>query len=693
MRDWIGTIKRGLRKPPRVIFARLATELNSELQRVFVQRRRRMSLHKLLKELNAPDLVTLWARLASAPFPARSVSIDRDLYERTFPGASTRIFEQAELACAHRVDLLGSGIVGLGEHINWSRDFKTGHSWDRKYFRDIDYNNPERPSDVKTVWELSRLQWLIPVAQAYLLCGDERYASTVKTVLSCWIEENPYAGSVNWACTMEVALRIFTWSWFFHVFHNSPSWEDSVFRENFLRTLFLHVQFTELHIERSDINGNHYTADAAGLVFGGLFLGEGGKPRHWADEGWRILNEEITKQVFSDGVDFEASIPYHRLVAELFLLPALYRKTCGLTTEELYTQRLQAMAEFTLAYTKPDGQVPLWGDADDARSLPFGGQPLNDHRYLADLISEMAGHPGLSGSACKLGEETFWWGGAPQTQKNITGNSLSAAFPQGGFYVMRQGGDHVFVDCGPIGLAGRGGHGHNDCLSFEAVLDGVNLITDCGANVYTASYRERNLFRSTAYHNTPQIDGEEINRFIRPDYLWNMHYDAVPEVIEWKISDEIALFQGRHLGYTRLEFPVIPTRTLLVDFTHHGLYIEDDLVGAGKHAVSIPLHLSPQVEVLETSGLHAILRAEGSLFEVSWQASPEYVLEVSEARVSPSYGVVQPAIKLRWYREKSTLTPLKVCISPQASHGAFLSVLPTHLASFQKNESWPNGKR
>ena len=76
-------------------------------------------------------------------------------------------------------------------------------------------------------------------------------------------------------------------------------------------------------------------------------------------------------------------------------------------------------------------------------------------------------------------------------------------FGDGGFFVMRNAVDHVFVDCGRIGLADRGGHGHNDCLSFEAVLDGVHLVTDCGSFVYTRSFEERNRFRSTASHNTP----------------------------------------------------------------------------------------------------------------------------------------------------------------------------------------------
>ena len=85
-----------------------------------------------------------------------------------------------------------------------------------------------------------------------------------------------------------------------------------------------------LHIERSSINGNHLTADAAGLVFAGLFFEGIGDADRWAADGWRTLETEILMQVHPDGVDFEASVPYHRLVAELFLLPARYRQVRGL---------------------------------------------------------------------------------------------------------------------------------------------------------------------------------------------------------------------------------------------------------------------------------------------------------------------------------------------------------------------------
>lgn len=668
MSDLIGKIRRGLRKPPRVIAARIFSMVRTQLERFRLPRRNRMSAARLLQELEAATLSGLWRRLAERPFPAWFGPCDLGEFDSLCgPEERRRLMERAADAMAHRVDLLGSGPVELGVTIDWHTDFKTGLSWPPRYFADIEYNNLERASDVKVPWELSRLQWIIPVGQAYLFTGDDRYACCARDVLAQWIEANPCGASVNWSCTMEAALRVFTWIWLFKVFHDAPSWRDGSFRFSFLRALYLHVEFTDRHIERSDVNGNHYTADAAALVIGGLFFGQGRGPARWQAEGWRIVLDEMPRQVLSDGVDFEASVPYHRLVTELFLWPALYRKALGLPAHPAYDERLAGMARFASAYSRPDGTVPLWGDADDARALPFGMQDINDHRYLSGLVGAYMGAPELCGDAGRSVSEIYWVQGPDAARKVLTHSPearRSISFPEGGFYVMQGATDHVFIDCGPLGLAGRGGHGHNDCLSFEAVLDGVSIVTDCGAYIYTGDFLARNKFRSTGLHNTPRIDGEEINRFIRPEYLWNLHEDAIPRVVHWSDDPSLSIFCGQHSGYLRLPQPVTPRRAICLDPVRHILSVADRLIGSGKHNVEIPLHLSPGLHVERSEG-GVEIAANDRQFQLSWTGTPGWQLSVEDAGVSPSYGRVLPALRLVWRYSAARLPlALDVTIAP-----------------------------
>jgi len=659
-----------LQKPPRVILQRLVTEMHGHTDRYLAPRRpRSFENGGLLAATEAASLDALWGRLASRLHAVPIRLVAEAEYERLCPGDGQRIFSRAEEAIARRVDLLGTGPIAIGTPIEWHTDFKTGRSWPAAYMRDIEYSNLGSPSDVKVPWEVSRLQWMIPVGQAYLISGDERYAAAARDVIDEWIGANPYAHSVNWACTMEVAMRIFTWTWFFHVFCRTSAWADRGFRARFMRTLYLHGEFTERYIERSDMNGNHFTADAAALVCAGLFFGKGAAPARWAEQGWRMLSEELPRQVLADGVDYEASIAYHRLVLELFFLAARYREACGFDVPDEYRDRVISMARFALAYTRPDGTTPLLGDADDARTLPFGGQAVTDHRYLAGIVGTHWNVTDLVQGFSGPGEEIFWTLG-PRAAASLIAHRdappriASTAFTQGGCFVMRSDSDHVFIDCGPVGQGGRGGHGHNDCLSFEAMLDGCHLVSDCGAYLYTASVEERNNFRSTAYHNTPQIDGEELNRFIRPDYLWTLHDDARPRVLEWQTGNGRDRFVGTHSGYERLEHPVRPVRTIELDHATHLLLVRDDVEGDGSHVVTIPLHLAPGVEARSGGPGSVTLRSGERSFELRWPAADGWTLEIAGGRVSRSYGVVRTCVRLLWRRSGPLPASLTVTLAP-----------------------------
>lgn len=662
-------IRRGMRKPPRIIARRIFDEFNRLSDRFLAPRRaRRWDGERLIAALGARDIDDLWGRLAARPYPAYARSLGIAEYDGLTGGDSERVLAAAGHALERRLDLLGSGEFRLEAGV-WDTDYKTGFRWPNAYCRAIEYNNAELPSDVKVPWEISRLQWLIPAGQAYLLTGDASYAEGVRDILSEWIDANPYAWSVNWACTMEVALRIVVWTWFFHVFKESQAWRQRDFRERFLSVLYLHGDFTARHLEFSDVNGNHYTANAVGLVFAGLFFGNGSDPQQWTETGWRILQEEFPRQVYADGVDFEASVAYHRLVAELFLASALYRQAVGLEVAPKYWQRLNAMARFAEAYTRLDGSAPLLGDADDGRVLPFGGQDINDHRSLVTLIAMASGEQGFESRGSRSAEtEAIWWFGptkaAVGVHQQLAAPLESAAFPDGGIYVLRTENDHVFIDCGPVGLAGRGGHGHNDCLSFEAMLAGVRLVTDCGAYLYTASYEWRNRFRSTAYHNTPCIDGEEQNRFIRPDYLWNLHNNAEPEVRRWETGKARGVFVGAHAGYRRLMQPVVPERSIVLEHEFHRLLVHDRFEGDGEHSVSIPWHMARQIDVERLEGRFLRVKADGRDFLLAWQGDAAWELNIGEGWLSPSYGVKHPIVRLEFVRT-GKLSPLTVALMPE----------------------------
>ena len=652
-------LRRGRRTPPRQIVRWAVRQFRAATDhRVSPRLSRRLTEAALLRRLDAPDMDTLWQTLAGAPFATRTGAAPQGL-----DAAETeRIRASARAAAERRVDLLGSGPVRLAAPIDWHTDFKSGHSWPRVPFRRLRVVDPGNDADVKIPWELSRLQWLIPAGQAFRLTGDDAHAWVARAIIEEWIAANPLGIGINWACAMEPAMRIVVLSWLFHALHDAPSWRDSGFRYRFVKCLYEHGDFVARHLEWADVNGNHLLTDATGLLFAGSFLGRGRAPAAWRRTGWRILAEELPRQVFADGVDFEASAAYHRFVLELGLFAALYRLRRDEPVDPAFRARLAAMARFTATIATPDGRAPLWGDSDDGQVLPLSGAPIDDHRAVVRLVGLALDDAELANTVADPGIEAAWvFGKAPSAAPAAP--PPSTAFPYGGVYVMRTPEDRVFIDCGPVGMRGRGGHGHNDALAVDAMLAGVPVLVDSGSFVYGASVEWRNRFRGTAAHNTPMVDGAEQNRLVRPDYLWTLHPDAEPEVRRWSVSEKRDVFVGAHSGYRRLPNPAMPVRTVILEKDSHRLAVIDRLESDGSHDVTIPYHLAVGFEARPDGPRDWRLDAPDAAFRLVWDGDDGWTCEPREGWYSPAYGIKHPITVLEFHRE-GPAAELRVGILP-----------------------------
>ncbi len=656
--EFTARAKRALRKSPRYLAARGVEAVRWRVQRPWSSVLPRLVTERtLLRQTGATDVDALWSALAARPFflsPGKRESWSR-VFEREYPASRDQIVADADRALRHEFELLGSGPVALGAEIPWLTDFKTGRTWPLQYCRDIEYNELDRPTDVKVPWELSRCQHFSRLGQAYWLTGDDRYAQEFANEVRAWVDANPYAWSVNWACAMDVALRAVSWIWGFYFMADAPACRSREFRALFLRALFLHGEFVATHLERADVNGNHYLCDGVGLVFLGAFFGATPHGKKWLAIGRDLVVSEIFSQVTPDGVDFEQSTAYHRLVLEAFATSYALLELHGERIPADASARLERMCDYVAAYTKPNGLAPLVGDADDGRVQILGTQAVGDHRYLLSNAAVAFGRADFKARAECFADESFWMSG-PDGLARFRGlpatkpSTQSAAFANGGFYVLRSESAHLFIDCGDVGMRGRGGHGHNDILSFELFLNVFNVVTDFGAYLYTASREWRNAFRSTAFHNALQVDGEEVNRFIGPDALWQLHNDARPVDAALVTGTHVDRFRGTHDGYARLSSPVVHTRECMLDRERPRVLVRDTLTGDGSHALTWRFHLDPAVTPEHHGGDVRLVHEDREIWLLP-DAGATFVME--EGWVSPSYGVRVPTKVLVWQTRAS----------------------------------------
>ncbi|HET9830909.1 MAG TPA: alginate lyase family protein [Vicinamibacterales bacterium] len=648
--------RRALRRSPRYLAARGVDAIRRRAQRPWsAVVPKLITIRTVLRESGAADVDALWTTLAARPFFLSSGDRDTwvNVFNREFPETRAVIVGEAERSLRHEFDLLGSGPVGLGDPIPWLTDFKTGKTWPLQYCRQIEYNELDRPTDVKVPWELSRCQHFVRLGQAYWFTSDERYAREFVDEVRAWQATNPYAWSVNWACAMDVALRAVSWIWGFYFLAEAEACRSREFRAQFLQSLYLHGQFVATNLERSDVNGNHYLWDGVGLVFLGCLFGATSRGRKWRAIGRDLVVSEIFNQVTPDGVDFEQSTAYHRLVLEAFMTSFLLLEKHGESIPADAWAQLQRMCEYVEAYTKPNGLAPLVGDADDGRVQILGTQAIGDHRYLLSTGAVRFGRADFKARAGCFFDESFWTLGPAgldsfRALPHEAPSDRSRAFADGGFYVLRSRDAHVFIDCGEVGMRGRGGHGHNDILSFELFLNGMNVVTDCGAYLYTASREWRNAFRSTAFHNSVQVDDEEVNRFVSPDSLWHLQYDAHPADAVLTRRPRVDRFSGSHDGYERLTYPVTHTREWVLDREHPRVLVRDSLTGTGWRQLTWRFHLDPAI-VPERDGANVRLsNGARTVWLVPAQPAPEMTLEITDGWVSPSYGVRVPTNVLVW---------------------------------------------
>jgi Heparinase II/III-like protein/Heparinase II/III N-terminus len=548
------------------------------------------------------------ARFFIGPGEARVIA--RDL-ERVLPGWTEQTVDAGDRLRSRVVRLLGADEVhldlaaGHSGLLPWHRDVLHDYSWDpHTFYKQIDI--PYGRADIKVPWELSRAQHLPTLGMAYAATGDPDYAAEVVTQIDDWIVANRPGYGVNWACTMDVAIRAVNWLWACHLVSEAPQVTDA-FLTRLLASLLSHGRHIARNIERYEhgITTNHTLADYVGLLYLGLLLPGLTEASQWAREGREGVLACMRSQVSVDGVDYESSISYHRLVLEMFAGSYVLAERNGCGFPEDYRDSLERMFDFVNHYTRPDGLAPLVGDSDDGRlqilSRYFDWHP-QDHRYLMAIGAVLFDREDLAAAVQGVdgaGEEAAWLLGPGALEKLSRCSAsprdrASRAFPESGRYVMRHQDHHAIVCTDEVGTAGMGNHKHNDILSFELSVAGVSMIVDPGSFTYTNDLASRDRFRSTSAHNTVVVDGVEQNDF---SGAFGMRTDAEVRVEKWQLESTLDVLRASHTGYRRLADQVTHQRTMAFAKDSFAWLVVDRLLGQGEHTIESFIHLAPGGEM------------------------------------------------------------------------------------------------
>jgi len=493
------------------------------------------------------------------------------------------------------------------EPIDWQKDFKSGFRWsEKKWYKD--QRIAHKPgSDIKVPWELARLQHL-PQLAIFAMADTslkEQNLKEFKNQILDFIRNNPPRMGVNWTCTMDVGIRVANMLAAYDMFcqMDEDGILDADFKQTFSNSVYEHALHIVNNLEYSPhLTSNHYLSDIAGLLQACAYLSGGGETDAWLAFAVQEIISEMKKEFYEDGGNFESSTSYHRLSGELMAYSAalilglksekisslqnydakLWRKKPKLLSpneqefkitngqialSQWFVDRLYKIGRFTADITKPNGEVPQFGDNDSGRFFKFSpnGEFLSNEqavrKYLnlsgfegddepfweenilnhSTLISCMDGIfdneifkngicfersfvRSLAGRTLQVSDKTYKsliasgvkFGKLPHRKsmefKIPNSQEIKNIFyPDSGIFIFKSRKFYLAICATPLGQNGYGGHTHNDKLGYELWIDGLDIARDPGTYLYTPIPSRRNGFRSVKAHNAPIVGDLEQN--------------------------------------------------------------------------------------------------------------------------------------------------------------------------------------
>lgn len=323
-------------------------------------------------------------------------------------------------------------------------------------------------------FNLHYLEYLIPLAIKYKQSCNKNYLRKWIEIMSFWLQKaenshdffEPYTISMripNILICMEVLRNEL----------NETSLEQEIYKSIYKQYKYLTVN------QEQALLANHYLENLKTIVISSLAFNELDIYHKYFDLFLRQLDE----QILPDGLHFERSLMYHKMVLEgIFRVLKVLRSTGHALDAEKLISSINSMADILERLERGFDRIPLFNDAGN-----------NVSKGTASLLAAARTYCGWKKTDINLNTEYLYSGYCRFDHINCS----------------------LIFDCGEIGPRYMGGHSHNDCMSFELAVNGKILFTNSGTGQYQGNMRS--FFRSTAAHNTIMIDHREQSE------LWGEH--------------------------------------------------------------------------------------------------------------------------------------------------------------------------
>ena len=384
--------------------------------------------------------------------------------------------------------------------------------------------------DIKNVWEFSRFDWVVSMAQRGA-AGQPEEIERADRWLSNWLDSNPPYRGPNWKCGQEASIRVLHLALASMILGShrvlTPGMRSLV--EMHLRRIRPTMSYAEAQ------DNNHATSEAAAMFVGGSWLAratESNEFLQWEREGRRALERTVARLFLPDGSFSQASLNYHRLALDTLTIAERWRVLHGLPRwSAAFQERAAAATRWLEAMVDPSsGDAPNLGSNDGALLVDLADAGYRDYRpsvRAAGILFEGVGR--FSGAPAA--ELHCAWLGLSRPDREVPASQGLIEFRDGGYMRYRSGEmllllrrpKYPFRPC------------HCDALHVDLWIGSRNVIRDGGSFSYAAPEPWATYFPGTASHSTVQFDSRDqmprLGRFLfgawlRPDEPGSSGCDA-----------------------------------------------------------------------------------------------------------------------------------------------------------------------
>lgn len=469
------------------------------------------------------------------------------------------------------------------------------------------------------MFHLYDMEYLIPLAVFYTRTKNPVYYTKIKELLETWMDCFSDAAGDGWNAYV-IAKRIPHWLIVMQLLEGRLD-QDQTFRQRLELSLYRQYRHLMANQEKH-LLGNHYFEDLKTLMIAGIAFGEHRNVKKYLDR----FRREIKRQILKDGMHFERSFMYHKIIMEDILRVFLaLRQENGY---ERYLEQLESvlarMLSCTVSFEGGLKRVPLFNDAGNNEAKTAEALQKGIERHIR--CSGRKGNTDLGNADLEnMNLENM------NLENTDLGNTELFELPDAGYYKYRISNLTCIIDCGVIGPSYIPGHGQCDCLSYEVFADGYPVLVNSGTYQYQTSLRE--FFRSTQAHNCFTVNS------IGQSQCWGEHRVAKrisktrAERTEHEFTGETVFWNGTKVRRT-------------MQFWEDGFTVQDQCLNRTDAVIRSYIHLAPGLFLTKHEGsrydLEGMEKSRMHLRLEIIQAAGVYVHEQGTiCSYSEEYGSIQ----------------------------------------------------